>query len=539
MIVPVTRAPGWLALAALFLMTAVSDSHSEGLNGIFGFGAYSGADRLTPVWLRSDEVPLGTEIELVARNAAGSIKFSDAVRAGSGVRVPFYASASASEELYGTLTASARILAEIPLGGRGMYWPGHIILASGLAPILLSNLSRALEPMEPIKVIPIALEDFPASPLALDGISAIVLADGLLSSFQVEALGIWLACGGSMAVVGARSGGIADMLAPGSSALAIDTGARGAMHRVGLGRLVVFSGDAGSTGSAGLPGVWGSILGLDPFEQSHRPDPWGEISPARGWGRNAGWIGSIEGLTLALAMVWALGLVGMLALARKRRTVYLTMWTALWLAAACLGAGAVGPSRPDQAVRVRLLLAPGNVGALASIVVAPPDPLKYAGLESLRPSRTYVIAIDAGDRAVLTVSTDPDLPPRLVRASGACSVALRRVFPGGVEAAVWFARGPGEIGRAGLGPRTAQLSAAPDRTWQEWDRASSTWLTRPTVPAWVGKDAVWLFAVADSMPGTDLLFGRDPGLIRELTIDGHPLRDSLWIRPLVEGEVSP
>lgn len=156
--------------------------------------------------------------------------------------------------------------------GRSRF-PGHLILSLNMSGSEQQEIERALQPEEPVLVVPIRFLDLPRQPLSYDGVSRIVMYDPgtVLTPNQSRSLQSWMSSGGRLLILKSRPVSESIITNLGYSNSGIEK-VPPAVIQVGLGNLKIIPllNQPGKIPNISGPGRWRQLLDLKPYSWEAR-----------------------------------------------------------------------------------------------------------------------------------------------------------------------------------------------------------------------------------------------------------------------------
>lgn len=409
-------------------------------------------------------------------------------------------------------------LAELGLRDGAREWNGHLVMSIGLDAAGRAALGSLLEPLEEIVILDSGYADIPDSPLALEGLSALVISGReYIPEARLSAVSAWVSRGGRLVLFGQEreAGIVAGTLHEGRRKAAI------------LGRFVHFDELADDYPETGSAEFWNESLGLLPYEADRGLNIWPETEFIRH--KNTGLVPSLhlEKFILIIVLL-ALLVPAALFFFKKRPFLFIAAASAFTLGFFLLYRFIFGASLLFSEMSARLVLT-GDDSAYMSLIF----PLPSADL-----GNSFVIEL--GERTELILDGAAEIPVHLKRPAGPALYAVKNIYSDGAEIAAWISaerlRNLPESGK-----RIALLKMKDEEryyTWFSWNARASKWQELREAPHWIehstGNDLAWLTRVTESQPGHSWLVGRT-GPLEGVGMDGKPLKNALWLIPLEGG----
>lgn len=524
----------------------------------FGFGGLAAPGRWNPLRVSCGGELEGGLIELERRAEDGAILSVETFpyAAGRTVECPVFLD-DGLDALELRLKAGGELLSEEGVPLRARTFPGHIVLASGLSPVVQAALGRLLLPREPVQVVSVKTDELPVEGLDYDGVSALVLRDPgrSLSPARVEAMLGWLGGGGSLALIGEAS--LADSLASAfldpsraMESLPFVTPSRGkapslAVATLGAGRIAMVSGDPGSLPPGDAEAFWSAALGLRPFERSERLAPGLVMPPPRYLTVQVASAEAKDSRALAFYLPFA-ALIVLMASRKPGRSRLVALASAAALAAALVAAPLLDRAgRREARASARVLVLPGGTGLLEGFALRSPFYPQGEPLGPLLSRRPVAVGAEEGGSGVLdgrspaAWSHGSGRPVAALRETGPDSLVLMACVAAGGQAGKDFpaliyalrdAEAEGSLPRLPRDAKAAYVEPG-GLAWRLWDGRASTWDRVAEAPAWLGLDESWVSGLCASFPRRGFVVGLSPASPLGFTVMGDRVGDLVWASP--------
>jgi hypothetical protein len=530
------------------LAAAPSAAAAARLSASLGFGGIVVPGRWNPLWVRCEGSPSNASLHVVLKTEGGGEMGIETFPCVDGLR--FECPVLIGENLDSIsvrLVSSGQILAEEKLPARSRFFPGHVVLVCGEGTDVEHAVGASLYPSEPVKALSLPLADLPSAGLSYDAVSALVLRDpgAVLAPAQRNAMLSWLSGGGRLAVTAVREegGSVAALLFPdlvraggGGIPVSFDTG---------FGRVSLLGTRA--AGHSPADAEWKDILGLVPYDRS------GRISAGRVFKTAASsFEKDAEAFRAEVVILVSLALWSGVSIfvSRNRRKSLVPLLGASTVSLLFAAAGSISLDammKRESRVSLRLLILPGGGASFVSIAVR--DGSGEAFGEGIRVDTVKGISVDfRGVEEGRLAPSESDV----VRWNHHLPAPLLSLLPrsrGMLELTGVF--GPehladSEVPLDALGPlptpadpdievrgRAALVTIASNAVvWRT--RKNGRWIDEPSIPSWVGMDAIWIEELRSLAPGRTFLVGRSVMPNLPLSVGGAASREALWAIPLME-----
>jgi hypothetical protein len=512
--------PGWA--------TAGEFKHS------LGYGSYVIPGRWTPlrVWMRGGPDPARVEIQRLA----GSESYSG--RNEEWIECPVFADES-SASLRLRLIAAGRVLAGERLNLFTKMFPGHLILTVAIPAAVQRTIQTALDPDEPVLTVAIDYQDLPVNGLSYDSVSGLVIADPgpVLAPAQLGALRGWLVGGGRLVIFGTP--GPDSLLSAFTGFRAGKTGGDGSfMVPMGLGGIVMIQPELSGSKAYQTAGRWRELLALRPYLETSRltaADLFEAAEPASKPVRPK------RGVTLGVALSLAAwyGMILISSLSRRNRwrklaagTVLAMIlifpvashWSGIWRrGAAICGKGVLLPGSGRGLIKVGIGLSPSSAWELG------PDPASPWGIRVALDSDQGLFRPNRDRSEWNHLSSAPGLHIRQLSShrlelTGSIPIQPQSMIIPNPEPGLRSLKIPQLLEHDLLWWNGRTFASYSD---QGWSRLTAN------PPGWLKGEERWLRQLRRRFPELHWIIGRGDLLGSRLRIEHYPVRDLIWLMPVI------
>lgn len=506
-----------------------------------GFGGYLVPGTIMPVQVEINRTVAAGRLEIISPGEAGAFSIIDSFPVQNSKRIE--ASVFINEKVNNLkirLISGDQILVETGLNPAPKMFPGNLILTVKAPAAAQHAIERALLPAEPVLVAPLQITDLPGTALNYDGVSGLALSDPgpVLTPVQVEALKVWLAGGGRMALGAARSGQSSLL-----SVLGIDAEvSEWSFYPVGFGGITAFRGEF--TGLKQSAPEWRGLLNLRPYTEISRlmvSRLFPELKTASSRNSTGRSVKAASYLSIIL-ILWVISGLIIVIPAKGNRMALLICFGLLWSVAAYpIGDWLAGIWNRGAEINSRTILLP-EVGWMLTDVQVRFNCYQDGKTINLQSSPWGGrVAFGETDHGIVQVKSQTEAFAWSHRFSLSKTVA-KTAGPGWVNLNGWFPYNQTTSGRLNkLGPARKAGSNSETVIWkgQHFYRkrsfnASGNWEEIEQTPDWLREENQWLAKLYRLKPEIAWLIGCDFLPESVLKIENGVWSEGLWALPLSE-----